>query len=300
MNESSRSNDNGKRSAVPTGTRGVRKSGVWVCDLETDGLLDTLTRVWCLAVRGLDTREEFFFGPDEIEDGLAFLSGCEVVVFHNGFGFDYPVLKRLFGWDHPAKEDSLVLSKLYSPERKGGHSIEAWGEKFGIPKPPHEDWSQFSEEMRHRCIEDTRIGTRVVRTLIEESKGQDWRDVIRLEYDVSELQARIQERGVRLDVEAAEQLLVDLEEEIEQKLQELQAVLPYVATPKTATDKKGGVKKPFKADGSLSKACSDWIGDDDVEVMGQFCRVEWVQINPSSAAQIKPCLLYTSPSPRDS
>jgi len=200
VNESSRSNDNGKRSAVPTGTRGVRKSGVWVCDLETDGLLDTLTRVWCLAVRGLDTREEFFFGPDEIEDGLAFLSGCEVVVFHNGFGFDYPVLK---------------------------------GEKFGVPKPPHENWSQFSEDMKFRCIQDTRIGTRVVRTLIEESKGQDWRDVIRLEYDVSELQARIQERGVRLDVEAAEQLLVDLEEEIEQKLQELQAVLPYVATPKT-------------------------------------------------------------------
>lgn len=271
------------------------RPGVWAFDLEANGFLDEADTIWCIAVRSMDTRDEHFFGPDKIREGVQFLTECEILVAHNGFGYDYPLLRDLYGFTHPSLEDSLVLSRLYNPDRLGGHSIEAWGKKFGIDKPAHEDWSQYSDEMGHRCTEDTRILTRVVRQLIDESKGQDWRDIIELEYAMSEQQARIEKRGVLLDVEAAEQLERDLITEIDIQATKLEAVLPFLAKPLTATDASegGGVKKPFKANGEMSKAAIDWLGEDydSEQIGGPFSRVVWEQLDYNSAHQVKPWLL---------
>jgi hypothetical protein len=57
---------------------------------------------------------------------------------------------------------------MFFPDIKGHakpHSIEAWGERFGIKKPEHEDWSQFSEEMLYRNGEDVRINVKLFELL---------------------------------------------------------------------------------------------------------------------------------------
>ena len=104
-------------------------NGLTVFDLEADGFLRDATRIHCIATRNLASRVEHFFGPDEIEEGLDFLSQCDVVAAHNSIGYDLPLIKKLYpDWKMPLYEDTLILSRLYNPDRKGGHSIEAWGE----------------------------------------------------------------------------------------------------------------------------------------------------------------------------
>ena len=270
------------------------RKGIYAFDIEANGLLDTVDTIWCIAVRCMDTREEWFFGPDDIAKGVEFLLECEVLVAHNGFGYDYLLLSMFYDFDHKGLEDSLVLSRLYNPDRLGGHSIEAWGEKFGLKKPEHEDWTQYSEEMKVRCVEDTRILCRVVRQLLDEGKGHDWRETIELEYAMAKIQTRIESRGVLLDVDAAEKLLADLETEIATQAAKLDAVVPILPEPFTATDKSegGGVKKPFKANGDPSKAAVDWLGEDFdfSQVEGPFSRIVWKKLDYNSVHKVKPWL----------
>ena len=49
-------------------------------------------------------------------------------VFHNGIGFDVPVLNRLWGvaFGKGSVVDTLVLSRLSDPSRSGGHSLRNW------------------------------------------------------------------------------------------------------------------------------------------------------------------------------
>ena len=49
-----------------------------------------------------------------------------VRVFHNGIGFDIPVLSRLwnFTFDRGLVLDTLIMSRLAEPSRSGGHSLD--------------------------------------------------------------------------------------------------------------------------------------------------------------------------------
>ena len=186
-----------------------------VFDTESDGFSRDATRLWCIATRDLGSRQEKFFGPNEIEEGLAYLMEADVVVAHNYLGHDQPLITRLHPHFNPkAYEDSLILSRLYNQDRQGGHSIDAWGQRLGMVKPTHDDWTQYSEDMKHRCIEDTRINCALLRVLIREGQNGDWQDAIRTEYDAQLLQNEIEDQGFLLDVSAATELADTLEEKL--------------------------------------------------------------------------------------
>ena len=63
---------------------------IYVGDIETDGLLDTLTKVHCLVLQDVDTKEVFSYGPNEIQEGLDRMMAAEKLIFHNGINFDFP------------------------------------------------------------------------------------------------------------------------------------------------------------------------------------------------------------------
>lgn len=151
-----------------------------VYDTEGDGFRDESTRLWCLVAKDLETGTIFQFGPDEISDAIKLLGQAEVLICHNQIGHDLPILQRLYGWSpSPGTRivDTYILSLLLWPDRpnpegykgKGGpHSIEAWGYRMGRWKPEHDDWSQFSPEMLHRCTEDVEIQALVYKELLKE------------------------------------------------------------------------------------------------------------------------------------
>ena len=177
-----------------------------VADLEADGLLDTATIVWCGVFKDRDTKEVFKFRPHQIEAMLKFMDTCSELQMHNGIGYDFPLLRKLYGYEYKGKKiDTLVLSRLLNPKRTlpfncpnkriGPHSVEAWGYRVGRGKPEHEDWSKFSEDMLHRCSEDVEIQFMIYDELMKETSKGDWSVAIPLTMKLFELLQRQEEYG---------------------------------------------------------------------------------------------------------
>jgi len=68
----------------------------WIADIESDGLLDKISKVWCIVLRCPDTDEVRKFRPHNIEDGLHLLSTASEVIGHNFVGYDYPALQIVY------------------------------------------------------------------------------------------------------------------------------------------------------------------------------------------------------------
>ena len=258
-----------------------------VFDTESDGLRSSATKLWCIATRDLDSRQERFFGPEEIEEGLRYLMEADIVVAHNYLGHDMPLITKLYPWFSPkAYEDSLILSRLYNQDRNGGHSIEAWGKRLGKVKPVHEDWSQYSDEMRVRCTEDTLINCMLLRVLIEEGKGSDWHDAIRTEYDAQLLQNQIEDHGFLLDIPAAIKLADELESKLHDIEGELQEVLPWKVEAGTT------YAAPFTKAGNLKVALEKYLlPEHATAVYGPLSKVEFIPFNFNSPIQVNDFLL---------
>lgn len=148
----------------------------WACDIEADGLLDTVRQIWCVTVCNTVTREEQSFrGMAEFKLWMQDRPDC-IFVGHNFLAYDAPVLNRLWGTKIPAKRivDTFVLSQLYNPTysapqgcRKGGHSLEAWGLRLGYPKGDFDAFDTYSEEMLKYCRLDTRLTALLFRRLTD-------------------------------------------------------------------------------------------------------------------------------------
>lgn len=155
-------------------------------DLECDNLLPLTSTIHVGVFKiigkpiGEDASYRVIRTKEQLQKVIPYLGD---VVFHNGLGFDLFVTSRIWNipfhlsangkedtWDgHPVRfVDTFHLSMWLNPDRIGGHSGEAWGERVGVPKPKHEDWSMYSEEMLHRCRRDTDCTELTYLKLLEE------------------------------------------------------------------------------------------------------------------------------------
>jgi len=146
-----------------------------IFDIEGNNLREKITKVWCIATYNLEENKYVSFMPEEIEDGLAYLSSANNLVGHGIIGFDLPALSKLHSF-HPSSNiiDTLILSRLENPDREtplgcssGAHSVEAWALRLRLKqlKVEHEDWSIFTPEMLHRCETDVVIQTEIYKHL---------------------------------------------------------------------------------------------------------------------------------------
>ena len=144
-----------------------------VFDIEGNGFYDEITNIWCIATKDIDTGEVKQYYGERIVDGVASLTTADMLIGHNIIAYDIPVLKKL-GYIPELFSvklwDTFLMSSLLNPDRRGGHGLEAWGKRFKRYKPAHEDWSQFSNEMLHRCTEDVEINYLTYLELLEEEK----------------------------------------------------------------------------------------------------------------------------------
>lgn len=134
-------------------------------DIETDGLLDTVSTVHSLVIKDIDTGEVWSCMGSihgrlqspyySVECGLALLEDAAIVFGHNIVGYDIPVLQKLYP-EFQLKgiaRDTLMLAKMIWPVdnlkqldfprwRKGtlpgqligAHKLEAWGYRLGLQK----------------------------------------------------------------------------------------------------------------------------------------------------------------------
>ena len=194
-------------------------------DTETDGLDATV--IWCAVCRHNGVSEVIC----NEEDFKAYVSNrkdCKFV-FHNGIGFDVPVVRRLWNFDFPRDMvlDTLVLSRLAEPSRSGGHSLRNWGNILGFPKGDHDDWSRLTPAMIDYCIRDTEVTEAVYNRLMQELQGFD-QEALDLEHEVQWIVQEQVRNGWLLDQRKCHILCAMFKERMYEIEEALQGVFPPI------------------------------------------------------------------------
>jgi hypothetical protein len=172
----------------------VNYKSFFASDIEANGLLDQVTKVWCIVSQDIETNEFFIFHDypefdnqtitDPVDgktytipkrkgtliDGARFwykigMHGGKIVC-HNSLSYDKTLLEMFYpkciipvsSW-----YDTLIQSKVQWYDRpcpkgaRGTHGLQAYGVRLGVEKPEINDWSSMDIMKLHRCIEDVKI-----------------------------------------------------------------------------------------------------------------------------------------------
>ena len=157
-----------------------------VFDLETDGLLDDVTKIHCLVIYDSETDATVIYNnqgnKEPIVRGVQRLEDADVLVGHNLIGFDLPVIQKVYLWFNPQALvlDTLLLSRLYHTDMMeidkkrnldnmplqlyGRHSLESYGHRLGEYKGEFgksTDWQEWSPEMETYCAQDVLVTTKL-------------------------------------------------------------------------------------------------------------------------------------------
>jgi DNA polymerase III alpha subunit (gram-positive type) len=134
-----------------------------VFDIETDGLLDELTKIHVLSWMGDDGNVHH---THDYEAMRIFFTEAPTLIGHNIIRFDIPAVEKVLGIEVKSRLiDTLPLSWYLNHDRMR-HGLEGYGEDYGVPKPVIKDWNTLTpEEYAHRCNEDVKINTRLHRDL---------------------------------------------------------------------------------------------------------------------------------------
>ena len=195
------------------------------CDIETDGL--DATTIWCAVCRH-NGESEVICNEKDFKDYVQRKAEA-TFVFHNGIGFDVPVVERLwnFTFDRSMVTDTLILSRLADPSRSGGHSLRNWGNILGFPKGDHEDWSQLTTEMIDYCIRDVELTEAVYKRLMVELGGFS-QESIDLEHEVQWVIQEQERNGWLLDQRLCHVLCAKFKERMNEIESDLQALFPPI------------------------------------------------------------------------
>jgi hypothetical protein len=256
----------------------------WIIDIETDGLRDEATCIFCVCVENAVTDEKHSFL--ERDQFLEWLAPTFVLVGHNAVAFDVPVLNRLWGSRITIRNvvDTFVLSMLYSPSLAGGHGLAAWGERLRFPKLPFKDFTHYSEEMRQYCENDTALTKRLYNRLTQRMRDVGFTERGAALETVSWhiIQNKQRRHGFPFDKRRAEELYVELrtrEEELKREIyKQWPPQLECVAT----------YSRAYRKDGSHSNNYLRHVGQyPQIEVSsdGTYRAFDWVEFNLGSPKQ---------------
>ena len=217
-----------------------------VFDIETDDL--NATKIHCIVAQDVETEKVYTFTPDTLQDGYRFLAKADTLIGHNIIGFDIPMIHKFSDIDlsNIPVIDTLVLSRLFNPNRDGGHSLEKWGYKLGYHKIEFSDYLNYSEDMLNYCIRDVNLNLAVLKELRKESKGFG-KESIEMEQKVAGIIKQQEVNGFKFDTKHALSLLAELRE----KKQAIEDEVHSTFKPKWVDDKL--VTPYIKKDGELSK-----------------------------------------------
>mgnify|MGYP003146505267 CR=1 FL=1 len=244
-----------------------------VLDIETDGLLDTVTKVHLLVYRNLSTGDLTVADSNEsISKALETLKDKKIVG-HNVLGFDLIVLNKLFGFNVPIDHviDTLILSRLIYPNireedsklRKieaklwGSHSLKAWGERLGSFKGTYnqqEDaFVELTPEMRDYCINDVHLTESLYEFFRPDIPSKS---SAKLEHEITDICIRQENRGFSFDESKATELYVELS------------------------------KKRSKLSQKLGEVFGSWIVDEGLRKNDTYSKISIVNFNPNSRKHI--------------
>ena len=247
----------------------------YVIDIEADSL--DATRIWVACICNVDNDKDI----RSFRDAASFLDAVDLekdtFIAHNGIDFAFPVLEKLWNIEIKNKVDTLVLSRLFNPDRSGGHSLGAWGNRLGFRKIDFNKFDEYSEEMREYCEQDVYITVQLYRHLLQESIDFSQQS-IELEHDIADIISRQSRYGFYLDQKKAVDLLV----ETQSKADTIKSNIKKYFAPKVKVIRDDLPK--YTKNGDISKVGLRQFQYKDIA--GPFWSIEFEEFNPASHKQV--------------
>lgn len=272
-----------------------------IVDIETNGLLEDMVdyssfpyklkpdaKLWCVVVRDFETNEVFTAENEKVtRDWMEkTLAPFNVIVAHNGHKFDLLALKlfgvldykvgwlgqkdKLFGREVRLL-DTLVVSRLLSPDRFGGHSLEVWGGRVGESKMDYrqacidagyldsksakgDEFKSYNPLILPYCIQDTLVTAKIFHILMTEvaEYGNGWKKAMQVEHKLADLAVKRENLGFSFDKELALKNLEYLIKEMEKLREKVNPLLPPKQLGKTAVQEWTPPATQIKKNGELS------------------------------------------------
>lgn len=275
-----------------------------VLDIETNGLLQHMldfttmplklnntANLWMVVLTNADNPEDYVALTLEDctkENMKICFKNCEEVIAHNGVKFDFFALKLFNIFDYkiyfyeskdgnngevfgkPLKiTDTLILSKILEPDRFGGHSLDAWGQRVGVYKtdyrqvcinkgyieessPKGFEFSQYFPPMLEYCIDDTKATCATLQQLLTEKGSLNLSIPYQMELKLADLTVKQEFYGFAFDKDLAISNLEFLNNALEERRNIVNPLLPPKKLNKTEAKSYYPPKTQFKKDGSLS------------------------------------------------
>jgi len=229
-----------------------------VFDIETDGLLNEMTKIHVLSYSDDGKTYHHTHDYDEMRE---FFATRKTLAGHNIIRFDAPAVEMILGIKLEARLiDTLALS-WYINHTRQKHGLEGYGEDYGVPKPVITDWNSLTpEEYAHRCTEDVKINVRLLRDLnIKLNKLYDSEedkdrlvDYLSFKLDCAREQEALQ---WKLDVPKAQAAYEEISRLKEEKVEQLADAMPKRILARMVNQPKVMHKK----DGELSSHGEKWV-----------------------------------------
>lgn len=254
-------------------------------DIETNGLLETTTKIHSLVIFNTETRElisctdheGYLYGSKNdykgqpVWYGLKLLEEADEISGHNIVKFDIPAIQKLFpDWKPKGKIfDTLLMSKLVYPDigeiddknirkgkfpkkLRGRYSLKAWGYRLGELKGEYceqEDcWTEWTSDMQRYCEQDVMVTKKLFDLLKSKNISEE---AIKLEHQFAKIIFQQELRGAYFDKDKAVSLAGHLIQEKTRLEDELRLAFPNeireeTFIPKVNNAKRGYVKgQPF-------------------------------------------------------
>lgn len=172
-------------------------------DLETDGLLDTVSTIWLAITKDPVTNEvKTFSDHDEksepLKDLTPYLDTFDSIITHNGIAYDLPVMLKLLNWKPKADVklvDTMIISQLNNFKREGKHSLKNFGVILKDAKGESPAFDHYSEEMKIYGIQDINLTHKVYKYVASEAQTliknrPNFQQALRTEHAIAEICAR--------------------------------------------------------------------------------------------------------------
>ena len=238
---------------------------VW--DIESDGLYDHVTKIHCIVIYDLNSKQTFRYGPDCIGDAIEHLRNADVLIGHNILFYDCPVIEKLTQTNFTGRIiDTLICTRLIWPKEllyeldteqytevpkklRGSAGLKAWGYRLADNKIEFKDFKEYSEEMLVYCVQDVSVTTKLFELIQKQNYAES---AFKLEHDFALAINKQIRSGVPFDLDAALDLVDNLrakQSKLETQLKELFPPIEHESwfTPKVNNVTRGYVKGvPFR------------------------------------------------------
>jgi DNA polymerase-1 len=256
-----------------------------VVDIEANGLKNP-DKIWLIDCKDIDSGKYYTFRP--FKDGYGelrnFWKSLSLVIGHNWLGYDWPVLDRLSGGTLPDVPtiDTLIVSRLVDFSRKG-HSIEDYGEEFGLPKGNVTDFSKWTPELEVYCRRDVDITERIYRKHSKYIENPIRRRSIETEQKFQLVCNDLELNGFAFNTAKAQQLL----DKVQKELDELDAQILSSFPPREVLIREFTPRATkFGTISKTSVPRTLWDNISDYEVGKVYRHTRYDEFNPSSHKQI--------------